>query len=178
MRLLIASIVTLAVTSQVTALYVTFYDNTERCEVDGETEYQILEYDQFYCNTFGASMDGVDCVHFVEGGRNRKDCKGLFKAQSAKPKLNINSYCKFYPYADCREFGIDKESRQCATTMEMCLTNGEKSDYIASFRCQVERWSKLDCCWVIAYYAAAHLIILTDTKPHGSRFAWGSVNNI
>ncbi|KAL7758497.1 hypothetical protein ACKLNR_010924 [Fusarium oxysporum f. sp. zingiberi] len=72
MKLAIASITTLAATSQVTAWYVTFYDNTERCEVDGKTDYQILEGEQFDCNTFGASMDGVDCVHFVEGGRDRK----------------------------------------------------------------------------------------------------------
>ncbi|EMT67665.1 hypothetical protein FOC4_g10005772 [Fusarium odoratissimum] len=70
MKLSIESIATLAATSQVTAWYVTFYDNTERCEVDGETEYQILEGEQSDCNTFAASIDGVDCIHFVEGGRN------------------------------------------------------------------------------------------------------------
>ncbi|KAF5696995.1 hypothetical protein FGLOB1_13095 [Fusarium globosum] len=136
MKLSIATIVTLATTSPVTAWYVTFYDNTDRCKVGDETEYQILEGDQFDCNTFGASMNGVDCVHFVEGGRNRQACKGLFKAQSAKPKLNTNSYCRFYPYPDCREHSNNKEPGQCASTLEMSLTNGEKPDYIASFRCQ------------------------------------------
>jgi hypothetical protein len=145
-------VIILAATSQVAAWYgksshllilpsliltfpVTFYDNTERCKVDGETEYQILEGDKYDCHTFGASMDGVDCVHFVEGGRNRKGCKGLFKAQSAKPKLNTNSYCTFYPYADCRELSIRKDPGQCATTLEMSTVNGQKPDYIASFRC-------------------------------------------
>ncbi|KAF5603256.1 hypothetical protein FPCIR_1452 [Fusarium pseudocircinatum] len=56
----------LAAASPVKAWYVTFYDNTQSCKVGDETEYQILEGDQFDCNTFGASMDGVDCVHFVE----------------------------------------------------------------------------------------------------------------
>ncbi|KAJ4037899.1 hypothetical protein NW761_006364 [Fusarium oxysporum] len=72
MKLSIASIATLAATSQVTGWY-------ERCEVDGETEYQILEGEQSDCNTFAASMDGVDCIHFVEGGRNRKAARACSK---------------------------------------------------------------------------------------------------
>ncbi|EXL97393.1 hypothetical protein ACKRZS_002022 [Fusarium odoratissimum] len=79
MKLSIESIATLAATSQVTAWYVTFYDNTERCEVDGETEYQILEGEQSDCNTFAASIDGVDCIHFVEGGRNREAARACSK---------------------------------------------------------------------------------------------------
>ncbi|RBQ76973.1 hypothetical protein FVER14953_12354 [Fusarium verticillioides] len=131
MKLSFVTIATLAATSPVTAWYVTFYDNTNFCKVDDKTEYQILEGDQFDCNTFGASMDGVDCVHFVEGGRNRKGCKGLFKAHSARPKLDTNSYCTFYPAPDCNELSISKNPGQCGSILE-----GLNPDYIMSFRCQ------------------------------------------
>ncbi|EWZ32247.1 uncharacterized protein FOBCDRAFT_280450 [Fusarium oxysporum Fo47] len=135
------SLAILAAVSKVSAWGITFYNNVDNCDVNDETEYQILEGNQGDCYTFGSSMPGVSCGHYIRGGVENKGCSGMFKATSVWTKENSN--CKFYAYTDCRDYGTQRENGECLNTRELLVFNPDVDswEYIASFRCasQVQR---------------------------------------
>ncbi|KAI1071960.1 hypothetical protein NW752_001153 [Fusarium irregulare] len=127
----------LAVASKVSAWYVQFLNEDNKCEVGGQTEYQILTGDKFDCYNFGASYNGIECDHFREGGFEKLwECKGTFIAKSAKPKHDTGSVCKFYAAVDCQGVGISGEGGSCVPVSQLIGDGTSVPQRIASFRCE------------------------------------------
>jgi hypothetical protein len=110
---------------------VTAYSNVEDCNPNDNTEYQILEGNQGNCYTFGWSMPGVSCGHYVNGGASNKGCKGLFTAIAMYAHENTN--CFFYARDDCRGNPTIRESNTCINNRELLET--EATDRFRSFKC-------------------------------------------
>ncbi|KAJ4112166.1 hypothetical protein NW768_011745 [Fusarium equiseti] len=138
MKFPIASLFTvLAVTSRVSAWYVQFLNEDNKCEVGGETEYQILTDDKFDCYNFGSSFNGIECDHFIKGGSDKLwECKGTFWALSAKPKHDTGSVCQFYGYNDCQGLPSPGWGDSCVSAGQLTGDGSSTPRRIASFRCE------------------------------------------
>ncbi|KAG8673772.1 hypothetical protein FPOAC2_07244 [Fusarium poae] len=141
MKFPITSLITLlAVTQNVSAWYVKFMNEDNKCEIGGETEYQIFTGDKFDCYNFGASLnEGTECEHFRKGGSEKLwECKGTFIAKSAKPKHDTGSVCKFYALNDCSGVGTPGtgEGDSCVPVSQIIGDGGSIPQRIASFRCE------------------------------------------
>ncbi|KAG8670620.1 hypothetical protein FPOAC2_09993 [Fusarium poae] len=132
MRFSIAtSIAVLATVSNVSAWHLTAYSNVENCDPNGETEYQILEGNQGNCYTFGWSMPGVSCGHYINGGASNKACKGLFTAIAMY--AHENTECFFYARDDCDGNPTIRGSNTCINNQELLETSA--TERFRSFKC-------------------------------------------
>lgn len=130
------SVPSLIITLSSLTCLVQFLNEDNKCEVGGQTEYQILTGDKFDCYNFGASYNGIECDHFREGGFEKLwECKGTFIAKSAKPKHDTGSICKFYAANDCQGIGISGEGGSCVPVSQLIGDGTSVPQRIASFRC-------------------------------------------
>ncbi|KAF4978440.1 hypothetical protein FZEAL_5165 [Fusarium zealandicum] len=131
---LATSLTFLAAISHAAAWHVTAYNNVQDCNPNDETEYQILEGNQGNCYSFGWSMPGVSCGHYIRGGAENKGCAGKFNAVAMY--FHAGSNCQVYAEDDCRGVSTVRSENECVNDHEVLGGAQNEPSPILSFKCE------------------------------------------